>query len=39
MKIKNQIIYLINLKKISEIIKNNNNDTKNTKLLIMRNNL
>ena len=28
MKIKNQIIYLINLKKISEIIKNNNNDTK-----------
>ena len=39
MKIKNQIIYLINLKKISEIIKNNNNDTKITKLLIMRKNL
>ena len=39
MKIKNQIIYLINLKKISEIIKNNNNVTKNTKLLIMRKNL
>jgi hypothetical protein len=39
MKIKNQIIYLINLKKIIEIIKNNNNDTKNTKLLIMRKNL
>jgi hypothetical protein len=39
MKIKNQIIYLINLKKISKIIKNNNNDTKNTKLLIMGKNL
>lgn len=39
MKIKNQIIYLINLKKISEIIKNNNNDTKNTELLIMGKNL
>jgi hypothetical protein len=39
MTIKNRIIYLINLKKISEIIKNNNNDTKNTKLLIMRKNL